>query len=51
MYTNGEIIIEKKDLIIELTTEKITITYLLRTKLEAYDTFMSLIMAHEKKND
>ena len=49
MYTNGEIIIERKDLIIELTTEKITVIYLFRTKSKAYDFFMTLIMAHEKK--
>lgn len=50
MYTNGEVIIERKELIIELTTEKITVIYLFRTNLEAYDFFMRLIMAHEKIN-
>lgn len=50
MYTNGEVIIERKDLIIELTTEKITIIFLFRIKSEAYDFFMTLIMSHEKVN-
>lgn len=50
MYTNGEVIIERKDLIIELTTEKITVIYLFRTKPEAYDFFVMLIIAHEKIN-
>lgn len=51
MYTNGEVIIEIKELIIELTTEKITVIYLFRTKSEAYDFFMTLIMAQKKINN
>lgn len=50
MYTNGEVIIERKDLIIELTTEKITVIYSFRTKSEVYNFFMTLIIAHEKIN-
>ena len=48
MYTSGEVIIERKDLIIELTTEKITVIYLFCTESEACDFFMTLIMSHEK---
>lgn len=50
MYTNGEVIIEKKDLIIELITEKINVVYLFSTKSEAHDFFMTMIMEHEKMN-
>lgn len=48
MYTNGNIIIERRGLVIELTTEKSTFTYLFQTSSEAYEAFMKLIIEHEK---
>lgn len=48
MYTDGKIIIERKNLIIELTTEKSTITYLFRTQVEADNTFITLIKVYEE---
>lgn len=47
MYTNGEIIIEKKGLTVVLITEKTTISYLFFTEIEASDTFISLILTTE----
>lgn len=49
MYTNGEVIIEINNYIIELTTEKSTVIYLFRTKSEAYDSFVNLVKEHEKQ--
>lgn len=48
LYTNGEIIIERKEIIVEVTTENSTIIYIFRTKKEAYDNFMKLVKIHEK---
>lgn len=48
MYTNGKIIIERKNLRIEITTERSFIVYFFRTQEEAHCNFVTLIMANEK---
>lgn len=48
MYTDGEVIIERKGPEIELTTNKFTINYLFQTKKEAMEIFLILIKIYEK---
>lgn len=51
MYTDGQVIIEKKFLEIKLVTARAEIIYTLNTEKEAYDLFIKLILEIERNKD